>query len=220
MRQSIPAATRAARAPVELVGERRADGSPGTASRTSLSACRVTVLNVVPAPTCARRGSLSTSLRRQLGLERDQGERVAEQVVQVAGDPQPLLGDGEPGELLACGSRSFRFARVVLPREAMTAPTASDREPCTRRPSSRRSRWPPAQRQRRLPPRAVTTSAALAGSASPGRGHDVEKSSAKESGAPERECQGSERGEQQRVPRRRIRSSLRRAAGTGGSTAR
>ena len=38
---------------------------------------------------------------RQLGLERDQREGLAEQVVKVAGDPEALLGDGKPGPFLA-----------------------------------------------------------------------------------------------------------------------
>ena len=52
----------------------------------------------------ARRITLD-ELHRQLALERDQRERVAEQVVQVARDPHSLLGDGGPGELLARGTK-------------------------------------------------------------------------------------------------------------------
>ena len=37
----------------------------------------------------------------QLGLDRDDGQRVAEDVVQVAGEPVALVLDRQPGDLLA-----------------------------------------------------------------------------------------------------------------------
>jgi hypothetical protein len=36
----------------------------------------------------------------ELALERDEGEAVAEKVVQIPGEPEPLLVDGHPGQLL------------------------------------------------------------------------------------------------------------------------
>ena len=45
-------------------------------------------------------GSTSISLLGQLGLDGDHRQRVAEDVVQVAGEPVALLGDGEPLVLL------------------------------------------------------------------------------------------------------------------------
>ena len=38
---------------------------------------------------------------RDLGLQCDHRQTVAEQVVEIAGDPQTLFGDGEDREILA-----------------------------------------------------------------------------------------------------------------------
>ena len=51
----------------------------------------------------------------ELALERDHRERVAEQIVEVPGDPQPLLRHGEPRELPA--GRAQLPVRAHLPSE-------------------------------------------------------------------------------------------------------
>ena len=67
---------------------------PGRPAATSVE------LRRAPGAGSRRRSFAASSL-----LSAISGERVAEQVVEVAGDAQPLLLDGEPGELLACGAQ-------------------------------------------------------------------------------------------------------------------
>ena len=67
-----------------------------------------------------RRGPRRVALgqpARQLALQRDQRQGVAEQVVQVAGEAQPLLGDGEAGELVP-GLHQFGVHGHEVPRPA------------------------------------------------------------------------------------------------------
>src|SRR5437588_116554 len=96
-----------------------ADGVPGAlvpSSRTdtdSVSPHRVTVTDACAAPACfSVLVSASWTIRYAvrptpggLGLDRDQADRMADDVVQFAGDAQPLVGDGprHPPRLLALG---------------------------------------------------------------------------------------------------------------------
>ena len=94
---SIPAASSAVRAPFELGVE---PGAVVAADRLAHLAQRVARDGLdVGHVGRSRLGVVGQALARELGLERDDRERMAEQVVQVAGEALALVGDGQPRHL-------------------------------------------------------------------------------------------------------------------------
>ena len=162
---AIPAASSARRAPSSSsarVGARIAS----TAWRTSTSACRP-ICSMSAACSAAASGSLRRQPAYGLGLDHHHRERVAEQVVQVAGEALPLLGDRDPRQLRPGtpqlghrveqrGERRVRHAgqqhhealgphpaRLVR-RRPPTPPTSTrPRRPGSRAPASARAAPPP-----------------------------------------------------------------------------
>ena len=68
----------------------------------------------------------------ELGLDRDHGQRVAEDVVQVAGGPGAFLGDRQPGDLvLGRGQPGVVSASRVTPNMANAASTTANTTPAS-----------------------------------------------------------------------------------------
>ena len=141
------AAARARRRPPRPAGCRAADAArpapPGRSSRSP------------PAPDGRPRGR-STAPVGGLRLEHDHGHAVGHEVVQLAGDPGPLVGDGGAGRLVA----------VVLERPGVRAEPGQLRRRCRiqrpspqvaprmNQPGTTSSTGSPALQPRECPPRA------------------------------------------------------------------
>ena len=119
----------------------------------------------LPAATHGRPGAPGASARRRLWsprrassaasslVDRDQGQVPAEHVVQVAGEPQPFLGDRQPG-LHGPGPVEFPHDPQRPRRDAAGDHEADDERRRTgipRRARARRRRRPPTPRTSRWP---------------------------------------------------------------------
>ena len=92
-------------------------GSPATAARTSASAWRASGSTSAISAGPARRVEPSDEPPGQLGLDGEHGQGVAEDVVQVAGEPAPLVPSppARRSSRCACASSTLRWIMPVTP---------------------------------------------------------------------------------------------------------
>ena len=158
--------------------------------------------------------------RGELALERDHGQAVAEQVVQVARDPQPLLGDGEPRELLAGVAQLAVRPRDRAPNAAISAPIATDVSASATATElvAARLAEPDPDGGARTP---VTSERRDArGRSSPRRRRSRRTAATNDGGAPARAAADREQREQRRAPATTAPAPRRASQAAGGSTAR
>ena len=134
---------RLARAVEDLVEGREARAgarAPASSSRRSCSVRCISSIARRPRPAIRPSPRRPASPRRaeRLRLHDDQRHVVADRVVQLAGDAQPLLGGGALGELLALALRRPRAAATTPTR----TPPPSRTAPCSRSAARRRSVLP------------------------------------------------------------------------------